>query len=363
MIAFNKCKAKILTENLEKYYSDKRLWQGIPSIVVTDKGRILVAFYSGGDNEQLGNYCMLVKSDDGINFSQPITVFDAGKKSRCFDPCLYYKEGKLWFFWAQMPKMRTFVSVCENPDDSELIWSEPIYVSDGIMLNKPLETKSGKTLLPVAVWDWNLCKNMLRICDKVKIRKPAKKQLAYAVLMENNRFKMLGGVRSRFPSFDEHMFIEKNDGIIRSYIRTTKNIEISESKDEGLSWSDPCDSGIKNPNSRFFIGRLKSGNILFINHYNFKGRNNLTAFISKDDGKTFEGGLLLDERSYVSYPDACEHDGYIYVTYDRERGAKNQKLEISAKEILMAKFTEDDIVKGNIQSDKSYLKRIVSKLN
>ena len=31
----------------------------------------------------------------------------------------------------------------------------------------------------------------------------------------------------------------------------------------------------------------------------------------KDDGKTFEGGLLLDERSYVSYPDAYEKDGFM----------------------------------------------------
>ncbi len=361
---FNKCKAKIKTTNLEQYSSEKRLWQGIPSIAITEKGRILIAFYSGGKDEQLGNYCVLVKSDDGINYSEPVTIFDAGKKSRCFDPCLYYKDGKLWYFWAQMPKMQTFVSVCENPDEADLKWSKPTYVSDGIMLNKPLETLNGKILLPIAIWDWNLCKAMLKVCNKVKIKKPKKQELAYAVLMDNEKkFAMLGGVRSHYPSFDEHMFIEKKDGTICSYIRTTKNIETSESKDNGLTWSIPVDSGIKNPNSRFFIGRLRSGNILFINHFNFKGRNNLTAFVSKDDGKTFEGGLLLDERSYVSYPDAYEKDGFIFVTYDRERGSKNQKLDVSAKEILMAKFTEDDIEKGLIVSNGSYLKRIISKLN
>ena len=44
-----------------------------------------------------------------------------------------------------------------------------------------------------------------------------------------------------------------------------------------------------------------------------------------DGGKSYEGFLLLDERSDVSYPDAVEgSDGYIYIIYDRERGALPQ---------------------------------------
>ena len=49
--------------------------------------------------------------------------------------------------------------------------------------------------------------------------------------------------------------------------------------------------------------------------------------------------LLLDERNEVSYPDAKEaDDGFIYVTYDHER--------VTEREILMARFTEEDIIKG-----------------
>ena len=33
-------------------------------------------------------------------------------------------------------------------------------------------------------------------------------------------------------------------------------------------------------------------------------RNNLAAFLSVDDGKTWSAPLLLDERELVSYPDA-----------------------------------------------------------
>lgn len=52
-------------EILHQYSACHRLWQGIPSIECTEKGRLFSAFYSGGTTEQLGNYCVLLKSDDG----------------------------------------------------------------------------------------------------------------------------------------------------------------------------------------------------------------------------------------------------------------------------------------------------------
>lgn len=40
-------------------------------------------------------------------------------------------------------------------------------------------------------------------------------------------------------------------------------------------------------------------------------RSHLTAYLSKDDGTTWTGGLMLDERRGVSYPDGqqtnCSH--------------------------------------------------------
>lgn len=51
-------------KNLEKYTQENRLWQGLPSIEVTKRGRIFVTFYSGETAETLGNYAVLVKTDD-----------------------------------------------------------------------------------------------------------------------------------------------------------------------------------------------------------------------------------------------------------------------------------------------------------
>ena len=56
-------------ELLKKYISSKNLWLGIPSIEVTKKGRTFLTFYSGGTKEEIGNYVLLIKSDDEINFT------------------------------------------------------------------------------------------------------------------------------------------------------------------------------------------------------------------------------------------------------------------------------------------------------
>ena len=42
------------TKELQKYRDSKRLWQGIPSIEVTKRGRIFLTFYSGGVKEEIG---------------------------------------------------------------------------------------------------------------------------------------------------------------------------------------------------------------------------------------------------------------------------------------------------------------------
>ena len=113
---------------------------------------------------------------------------------------------------------------------------------------------------------------------------------------------------------------------------------------------------ISNPGSRFFIRRLTSGNLLLINHYKFKGRSHLYAQLSTNDGQKWNEGLLLDERSGVSYPDGVQDkDGLIWITYDRDRQGDG--------EILLAKFKEEDVLAGKNVSGAVTLKQTINKLH
>ena len=63
---------------------------------------------------------------------------------------------------------------------------------------------------------------------------------------------------------------------------------------------------------------------------------------------------MLDERKGISYPDGCQApDGYLYISYDRNRATDG--------EILLARFTEQDILAKKLVSPKSKLKLLISR--
>ena len=62
------------SEQLKMFFADQRIWQGIPSIEVTKKGRIFVTFYGGGTREEIGNYAMVIMSEDGVNYTAGLPV-------------------------------------------------------------------------------------------------------------------------------------------------------------------------------------------------------------------------------------------------------------------------------------------------
>lgn len=153
----------------------------------------------------------------------------------------------------------------------------------------------------------------------------------------------------------ENMITELRDGRLWMLIRTRGGfLWESYSTDRGRTWSDGAAMTIANPGSRFFIRRLASGNLLLVNHHKTTWRSNLTARLSSDEGKTWNEGLLLDERG-VSHPDGAEgEDGLIWITYDR--GRTNEGL------ILMARFREEDVAVGKDVSGDVRLKHEIDRL-
>ncbi len=357
----------LITEKslLSQFYSCHRVWQGIPGIVRTKGGRTFISLYSGDVKETYGNYALLLKSNTDTDFGEPIAVVKKDGMFRCFDPVLWIDPlNRLWFIWNVMPGEQVFAAVCEDPDADELVWGEEFYIGRGIMMNKPIVLTSGEWLFPIAVWKLDIYtefrKSALRDDDVAG-------SYVYKTSDNGKTFVKLGMADIVNRSFDEHMVIELQNGVLMMLVRTTYGIGAAYSYDRGKNWSSGERTALGGPCSRFFISRLRSGRILLINHVNYTGRNNLTALLSEDDGKTFPYSLLLDERNQVSYPDAMEcDDGYIYITYDRERGAFLHSLEEAytcAREILTAKITEEDILRGSLTSPGSFLKNVVCKLD
>ncbi|MBQ7336711.1 MAG: exo-alpha-sialidase [Clostridia bacterium] len=353
------------TDQLQPFYAAHRIWQGIPGIAHTKGGRTFLSFYSGGIKETYGNYALVIKSENGKNFGEPIAVAKKDGKYRCFDPVLWIDPlGRLWFIWNVMPGEEIFASICEDPDAEALVWSEEFYIGRGVMMNKPVVLRSGEWLFPIAFWK----KDLLRDLRKgAWTPEDTEGSFVYKTSDNGKSFIKLGGADVRNRAFDEHMVVEKENGVLQMLVRLKNGIGESDSYDRGKNWSRGQETQLGGPSSRFFFGKLRSGRVLLINHYQYTGRNNLTALLSEDDGKTFPYRLMLDERHDVSYPDAMEgDDGFVYIVYDRERGAFQSTLQEAytcAREILTARITEEDIINGSLYTPGSFLKRVASKLD
>ncbi|MBQ7300010.1 MAG: exo-alpha-sialidase [Clostridia bacterium] len=347
-----------------RFANENRKFQGIPAIEKTPGGWFYAAFYGGMTCEESGNFVIVLRHrNPKESFGQPWLIVEAPTpECRTFDPCLWIDpHGKLWLYYSQSytyidGRIGVWAAVCDDPDADEPRFSSPRRIANGVMMNKPTCLSTGEWLLCCTIW----CDELSDLNDIPEERFSN----VYCSTDSGQTFTRIGYTDYADRSTDEPMIVEKNDGQLWMLIRGKHGIGQGFSDDKGYTWHDIGFSGIENPCSRFHIRRLPSGRLLFINHKNFKGqnqenvivgsgRNNLTAMLSDDDGKTWSEGLLLDERNEVSYPDVTvDADGRIWIIYDRER--------YKAKEILMASVTEEDILAGSLVNEKSFLRQVIN---
>ena len=312
-----------------------RAFQGIPSMAVSPGGRLWATWYAGKTpSEDQNNYAVLATSgDDGLTWEEALIADPDGSGSvRAFDPELWVgPDGVLRWFWAQAVGHDATVGgvwclEITTPESAQPAWRGPSRLTDGVMMCKPTVLSTGEWALPASTW---------RETD-----------FSAGMVVSTNQGvtwsrRGAANVPSGARSYDEHMIVERRDASLWMLVRTTYGIGESVSTDRGATWTEVADSGIRHASSRSFITRLASGRLLHVRHSPPGGtaRSHLAAFVSEDDGKTWFGGLMLDERSGISYPDGQQSaDGLIRVIYDYNR--------TSDRQILMAAFREEDAIAG-----------------
>lgn len=327
-----------------------RAFQGIPSMAIAPSGRIWANWYAGvTPGEDQNNYVVVTTSgDNGKSWRESLVIDPDGPGPvRAFDPELWMSpDGRLFVFWAQAQGHEGTVAgvwciETDQPEDANPTWSKPRRITDGIMMCKPTVLTTGEWLLPVSTW--RKTDNSARVIESSD---------------QGKTWTLRGAchVPEKDRQFDEHMIVERRDGSLWMLVRTNYGIGESVSIDRGKTWPELTPSSLAHPSARFFITRLQSGNLLLVKHGPIKekiGRSHLTAYLSKNDGADWLGGLLLDERSGVSYPDGQQTpDGKIHIIYDYSR--------TSERKVLMASFTEADIINGASDSDTVELRKPVS---
>ncbi|MBQ8559712.1 MAG: discoidin domain-containing protein [Tyzzerella sp.] len=369
--------AEIINNPGAEYSPDARNWQGCPSIAVTENGRLWATWFTGGKTElATGNCAVLIYSDDkGETWVDPaVAVVHPDIAAQVTKPQIWiipdgYGEysGKLWCTWTQHTgtggfdgRMGTWGAICMNPDaedpaDFEWIKLGRLYEGRGsgkILVVKNEKGTNGEEWLTTS-FNW--------MDDRYYSN-------VYSSLDGGMNWSFKGQAEVIGSTYNNSVLVERKDENGNNYLWMLsrqlegRNMVESFSYDGGVTWTSSRPSQIMHPNVDIYMGRTSSGKLLMVNHYMTAPstvRNNLTAFLSDDDGKTWNWSLLLDERSGVSYPSAVQDvvegkDGTIYIVYDYDR--------FNTGQILMATITEEDIMAGSYISDDASQKILISSI-
>ena len=321
--------------------------QGVAGIERTVKGRLWVIH--GRDVESPRNYQVLIRSDsNGRRWSSPKLMILPQEGVRAMSAAIWIDPlGRMWVFWGQSfgqqdGRYGIWAITTNDPDAETPKWSRPRRLGDGIMLNKPTVLSNGDWLFTSSVW---------KADHSIKV---------YATADQGKTFALRGTANVLPPETrgpDEPMIVQRRDGLLWMLVRR-RGIAETFSQDGGKTWSPVTQTSLPHPTARFFLRRLNSGALLLVKHGLLDERTRrekLMAFVSDDDGRTWQGGLMLDEREKVTYPDGVQApDGTIYIVYDYKRTPNG--------EVLMATFTEDDVRASKPVSDKTRLRGEVSRL-
>lgn len=334
-----------------KHKLSSRKIQLTSSMAVSSEGRLWATWFAGKTPaEDENSYVVVTTSGDGgKSWTEKFYIDPDGEGPlRAIDPELWIDpEGTLWLFWTKTigfdgKNAGLWAKTNNNPNKEDSKWSKPKRVGTGIIKGRPIVLSTGEWVFPISTWR--------ETDNSAKVVVSTDKGKTFSIRGSCN-------VPKEVRDYDEPMIVERKDKSLWMLVRTKYGIGESISNDRGKTWSALIPSSIQHPTSRFFIRRLSSGNLLLVKHGPINeriGRSHLTAYLSKDDGYNWLGGLLLDERNGVSYPDGQQiSDGTIYISYDHSRTGD--------REILMATFTEDDVITGDTASPSVSLRMIISK--
>ena len=184
-----------------------RAFTGIPSMAVTPGGRLWATWYAGvTPGEDHNNYVVLSTSgDNGKTWKEVLVVDpDADGPRRTFDPELWMTpNGTLRWSWSDRDKGGSktdglWMIEASDPESEQASWSQPVRLTTGVMMCKPLVLTTGEWVLPVCTWFTEQSSKMFVSTDSGKT------------------WTLRGGATlpKKDRLFDEHMFVERKDGSI-----------------------------------------------------------------------------------------------------------------------------------------------------
>ncbi|MCC6352877.1 MAG: exo-alpha-sialidase, partial [Verrucomicrobiae bacterium] len=146
----------------------------------------------------------------------------------------------------------------------------------------------------------------------------------------------------------EGSFYQTEDGVLHMLLRNTGRphnglLWVTESRDDGATWSSPTPTAFSDTNAKFHFGRLPDGRFYYVGNPIGGGRTPLALSLSRD-GTRFDQHFILGDAKYekrrpglhkggeYGYPHTLIHGGHLCITVSRQKEAV-EVLRVALEEL------------------------------
>jgi predicted neuraminidase len=209
-------------------------------------------------------------------------------------------EQQMWGEYAK-PYDELLVEAAADPVKREIGWmtrAKPLRITEG--------AHAGRLLLPLYSDGFNI--SLMAISDDDGDNwRPSKPMVG------------LGNIQPTLA--------RRKDGTIVAFMRdggeSPKRVMVSESKDDGETWSVARDTDLPNPSSSLALVSLSDGRWLMVLNDTEDGRHQLAVVVSEDEGRLWKVKKYLDKspprEGGYAYPTTIQaRDGRVHVTYTHD---------------------------------------------
>jgi len=323
------------------YSPDKEwLYNHHPSIIhFKDQ---FIAVWSNGliDEDSPGQRVVYATSADFVHWSKPEVLASPAKENDTLTVLtaagLYQYKGTLVAYYGEYTKHRQNTHLWAKTSTDGIHWSNAIDMHVPLIPNHgPEATKSGRLII-----SGNF---MFPYTDDLKGISGWKLSSFYPdslYTQDNSAAFYAPAARLGLPPLCEGSFFETDDHILHMLLRVTGKgwkgrLWLTESKDNGQSWSRPVETNFSDNDSKFHFGRLPDKRFYYVgipdtlHHYD---RNPLVLSLSKN-GEAFNKNYIIADELYhlkkeglwkggqYGYPHTIVYNGFMYVIISRQKEA------------------------------------------
>jgi predicted neuraminidase len=324
-------------------YQPEREWTYSHHASITFFAGRLHAIWSNGrqDEDAPGQRVLLASATDFRRWSTPRpladSVSDATGSERVLTAAGFHQHGGqlVAYFGNYGPRKETTRLQAVTTTDGET-WSAPREVGIPVNPNHPPQRIAGGRLILCGniSFPWTAAATGLSGWQMTGIYPAA---LAATIKDDPASFWDVAKAQGWPAALCEGSFYQTDDGVLHMLLRNTGRqfgyrLWLTESRDDGETWSPPIETEFSDTDAKFHLGRLPDGRFYYVGNPIGGGRTPLVLSLSTD-GVTFARHAILGDQPYAQrrvgrakggeygYPHTLVHAGHLYVVVSRQKEA------------------------------------------